>query len=300
LRILRYTLSYFFIFILLLFTQGCANQPSEANTTQKKSIGLLWKISKKNTPTSYLFGTMHSEDERVISLPPAVTKAFKASTTFALEMALDETTTKSVLANMYFSDGKRLDQLLTSDVYKQTIKAMQEKGLPEDIVAHMKPWAIFTILNMPDQKTGLFLDALLYKSAQKLNKKIVGLETPKEQTDVFDGMPMDVQVSLLKSTLKNALDMDAILEKTLQVYLSKDLDAILVLNDKYLELVEKDVGDLFTKRLVTDRNHRMVERIIPQITQDKLFIAVGALHLPGEQGIINLLRNHGYEVQAIY
>ena len=247
-----------------------------------------------------MFGTMHSEDPRVINLPEEVNSVFSDAKIFAMEMILDEKNSQQILQGMYFKDGRTLRSVTSDEIYRQSIVAMAKKEMPEKIVNLMKPWAVFTILSMPEQKTGLFLDVLLYQSALKHGKEIVGLETMSEQLGVFDEMEMETQVSLLKSTLESSEDLDKILEETIELYLTHDLQKILDLNGRYMALLDKKVADEFNQRLLIDRNIRMAKRMMPLLEKGNAFVAIGTLHLPGKTGVLQILRNLGYSVTAEY
>jgi len=289
------------LFLVVVFvTSACASSPRNEAAVKSDNTGILWEISRPAIAACYVFGTIHSEDERVTKLPKPVNKAFNDAETIALEMKLDKETAQEVLKNLYFTDGRNLKPIIGDALFDRSVKAMEKKGLPARIVNKMKPWAVFTILNMPDQKTGLFLDAILFKNAQQQGKTIFGLESPQEQTAVFDDMSISSQISLLKSTLDNMLDMNTLQDEVIDVYLSRDLDKILALNDKYEALIDEKLAKEFTQRLVIDRNHRMVNRMLPMLQKGNCFVAVGALHLPGEEGILSLLKQRGYQIQATY
>jgi len=305
-------------FIILLFIASCSTNPSPPGSVSESSgqaltetqstlteiqpttenIGILWAVNRADTSTSYVFGTVHSEDERVTQLPEPVSQAFNNASHLALEILLNEATKKIVLKTLYFTDERRLKSLLTPDLYSRTIDAMNNRQLPPDVTNRMKPWAVFTILSMPEQKTGLFLDALLFQMANQQNKVVHGLETAQEQTAVFDEMPMSSQIALLESTLDHLPDMDRLLNEIIEVYLSRDLDQIVAISKKYEEMIDETLAADFNQRLVIDRNYRMVERMLPLLNKGNSFIAIGALHLPGEEGILTLLEQEGYHVEA--
>lgn len=287
----------------MAFVVGCANSPLTQTSIQSNVVsgkGILWKIEKQGLPVSYVFGTMHSEDKRVTNLPEEVNAAFSSATTFAMEMILDDKNTKDIVAGMYFKSGKTLKSVTSKKVYLQSVEAMAQKGMPEKIVNIMKPWAVFTVLSMPEQKTGLFLDALLYESALKNNKKVVGLETMQEQLAVFNEMKLSTQISLLETTLDSADDLNEILDETIDIYLTHDLDKILLLNSRYMALLDDAVAKDFNQRLLIDRNVRMVKRILPLLEKGNVFVAIGALHLPGKVGVLTILKNAGYTVSSVY
>ena len=290
-----------FLFLTVLFVStACSSNPPVSGESKKESIGLLWEVKKPEIDACYLFGTIHSEDERVTQLPGPVKSAFDKANTLAVEMMLDKETSSEVLKLLYFSDGRRLKSLLDEALYLRAVEAMKKRQLPENIVNQMKPWAVFMILNMPEQKTGLFLDMILFNTAKEQNKKVYALETPKEQTDVFDSMAISTQISLLKSTLDNILDMNKLQNEVIDVYLRRDLNEILALNEKYESFIDAKIAKEFNQRLVIDRNHRMLKRMNDMLQKGNCFVAVGALHLPGDDGLLNLVKQKGFEVRALY
>lgn len=291
-----------FLLLFIFFGGGCASAPSNNSTEQDLDLqkGILWKISKPGVSPSYVFGTIHSEDERVVNLPDEVNDVFTGSDTLAVEMILDEENTRTITQGMFFHNGNTLKKILQPETYQNVVKVMSLRGFQEKVVNIMKPWAVFTVLNMPEQQTGLFLDAVLYQAAEKHDKNIIGLETVEEQLAVLDELSLDIQVNLLESSLNSKEDFSQILEETISIYLAHDLNAILALNDRYSKLLDKNIADMFNKRLIVDRNVRMVKRMKGLLEKGNAFIAVGALHLPGKLGILKLLQGMGYSVQAVY
>ncbi len=262
--------------------------------------GMLWRITKKNQAPSYLFGTIHSEDARVTALAEAVVSAFKQANVFAMEVLLNEQSGQEATAAMFFTDDRNLESVAGKVLYQRSVTALASQGIAQDQVFHMKPWAVLTLLSMPKPKTGLFLDVMLLKSAQRLDMKVMGLESMQEQIAVFDQMNEAFQLVLLKDTLDNYINMENLFEKMISLYLKGDLKQIMQLNNSYMALTDDEVAADFEQRLITDRNHRMVQRLLPLIDKDSTFIAVGALHLPGAHGILNLLKKHGYELNALH
>ncbi|MDX1810786.1 MAG: TraB/GumN family protein [Gammaproteobacteria bacterium] len=289
---------FYFLLLILLLLLGCSSNPTHS---EQKSTGLLWRIeSPALSAPSYLFGTIHSDDERVTQLAEPVQQAFDQAKQFALEVELEASASKMVAMKMYYTDGQTLENVIGQPMYQQSVKALKTYGIPEDMVAIMKPWAAFTVLNMPKPGNKPFLDARLYKDAKAAHKQIIGLESMQEQVDVFDQMPLKYQIAILKTTLENQNDLDSILDETLEVYLSRDLNKMQALNDKYLKLLDAETAQIFTDRLLLNRNHHMADRIALLLKKNPTFVAIGALHLPGEQGVIDLLRQKGFNITPIY
>jgi len=259
--------------------------------TPLSAESLLWQINKGSLKPSYIFGTMHSEDQRVLNLIPLISERFKTADNVAFEVLMDmPTMTKSANA-MFISGNQTLDQLVDAELFARIVKALKPYKIPSNMVKYFKPWAVMLILNMPPSKTGEFLDLQLYKQAQQLKLPTHGLETVDEQLAVFEVMSIKDQVFLLKESLNQSPDM---LEKMLELYLKGDLNALLKLTNS-----EGIIKDLY-KRLIDDRNLKMLKRMEKLLQKGNAFIAIGALHLPGEKGVLQLLKQRAYVVKAIY
>ncbi len=262
--------------------------------------GLLFRIEKGNAAPSYLFGTIHLEDKRVVTLPEPVRTAFDQSRQVVLEMTMEGTSVLKVAAGMVYADGRELRQVLGDDLYGRTVAAAESRGLPEVALRHYKPWSVVTLLIVPPPKTGQFLDFVLFQTAKNTGKQVVGLESAEEQLAVFDGMREGDQIMMLEDTLNNLEQLPTMFESMLDAYLKRDLAALVAINETYQESGDQQLAKVFQERFVDDRNLRMVERLHPMLSEGGVFVAVGALHLPGEKGILNLLKRAGYHVEVVY
>ena len=264
------------------------------------SKGLLWKVESQSGPPSYLFGTMHTEDKRVTTLPAPVLKAFDSSSSFTLEVKLDMQVAFETLSKMMLTDGKNLNTIIGDQLFAKTAALMIGYGMPEPVLNNMKPWAVFVTLSTPKITTGLFLDKVLYDKAVSSGKNIYGLETVSEQLSIFDDIPVDDQIILLKDTIEYHAKLPGIFEEMTNIYLQRDLDGLVAFNKKYMKEGDARVTEALMKRLLVDRNVRMVDRMTDQLKQGGAFIAVGALHLPGKTGLLNLLQNKGHKISVVY
>jgi uncharacterized protein YbaP (TraB family) len=261
--------------------------------------GLLWEISRPGPAHAYLFGTIHSEDPGVIELAPAVERAFTGSRQVILEVYLDDDAMVAGGAAMLMTDGRRLSDVIGNQLFGQTAAALRTRGIPEAAAERMKPWAAATALSMPVPETGRVLDVVLFQRAQQAGKPLHGLETIDEQLEVFEGLPLDDQITLLRDAVEQFAGIDAMQAELLAAYKRQDLAAMLAINESAMSTGDQRLAGEFQRRLIVDRNHRMAERMEPYLEQGGAFIAVGALHLPGEQGLIRLLEQRGYSVRAV-
>jgi len=308
-----YRCAYYVLLIISL--TGCYSLFAKDSNSQK---GLLWQIDKPGLTSSYLFGTIHSEDSRVTQLPPIVDSHFKQADSVSLELEMSESNMTKVASAMRFVGEQSLDKLIDKALFDQIVKAMGEyyiPEMPEDftpemreyfisemLVKRLKPWAVIATLSTPPPKTGEFLDLQLYKKAQQLQIPTYGLETIKEQLAVFEKFSLDEQLIMLKETMKQLDKMPVIFDKLHELYLQRDLTALMRFSIEYMHNSSDNQAlvDAFYKRIVDVRNIRMLDRMEKRLQEGNAFIAVGALHLPGDKGLLKLLQARGYRLSVLY
>jgi hypothetical protein len=215
-------------------------------------------------------------------------------------MRLDPEAMLTSMTAMILSDGRELQQILGQALYDETRIAAENIGIPEVALRKFKPWAVATLLSLPTSNTGLFLDAMLYQEAIAGGMEVIGLESAQEQLAVFEGIPEADQVILLKSTLEHLDQIPDTLDDLLDAYLARDLKKLVDLSNSLQGESDQRVMQAFQQAVVTDRNIRMVQRLMPIIADAPAVIAVGALHLPGDEGLLALLRKQGFTVEKVF
>jgi uncharacterized protein YbaP (TraB family) len=286
-----------------------------AATGTENANAIFWRVEKAGTAPSYLFGTVHLTDERVHRLSPAVQAALDGARRLVLELddlspdAMAQQIAKSphLVSLMMYTDGRRLDQLLGGADYAALSQALSRSGVPPQAVGAFRPWIVTVMLALSEceqhrMKAGLlFLDARLAKETEKRGLKAVGLETVASQLQALAGVPEPDQVEVLKATVRYYHRADDLIETMVQLYQRRQLGALWPLQ---LALAEK-VGvarhafDSYEQALLIKRNFGMRDAALPHLAEGQAFIGVGALHLPGENGLVSLLRGAGYTVTAI-
>ena len=268
--------------------------------------GMLWKIEKAGAPTSYLLGTMHIADPRVVNLPAEANAALAASGQAIFELILDPSVRTQMAQAMVLSQGRTLETILGPELFQRSVEVAAEYGLPGQAIMVMKPWALVPIFSFPPEQLALLasghapLDERLQREAVRLGKELVGLETADEQLRLFDDAPEDVQVLMLKSVVEDRDRLRAQFDAMLADYLARDLAGLY--REMLAQATAEEAGlmDHFEQDFVIARNHRMAERLRPYLARTGSFVAVGALHLPGAQGILALLAGDGYSVSRVY
>lgn len=262
--------------------------------------GLLWKIETSTAPPSYLFGTFHSSDPRITTLPCPVLEAFNRARSYSMEVIANGAGIVAMAEAMFLPAGQSLRQLLGDPLFQETLRATgMEDDAGSNSIDRMKPWAVMMMLAAPRKHGGLFLDMALQLKATRQGKETYGLETMPEQIAVFNGMPIADQIILLEDAIRTAKASDQMIEELAQAYLRRDLSALLTLQEKYKSANSRIQSEV-EQRLLTHRNRLMAERMQARLKEGNAFIAVGALHLPGKDGLLNLLAAAGYRLSVVY
>ncbi len=275
--------------------------------------GIFWKIEKDGVKPSFLLGTMHVTDPRVVAMPEPARTAFAAATTVVIEsdeIADEKKAAATILARpdlTMFTDGRSITDLVDKDEAKALAEGLASRGIPLSTVSRMKPWMIASFVALPacemSRKAAgaVFLDQRLAKDALAEGKVLKGLETLIEQISALDSLPMEPQVEGLIQTLKLGDGLQDVLETMSQLYLAGDTGMIMPM----MRIAAPDAGDDvagsadFEQRIIIDRNHVMATRAAPILAEGNVFMAVGALHLPGEEGVVALLRKQGFTLSRI-
>ena len=275
--------------------------------------GLLWRVEKDGIAPSYLFGTMHLTDPRVTELPAAAKGAFAEAKTVVIETKdiLDRNAMMAAMAEkpelMMFSGKENLADHLTQEERESVEKALKERGMPLGSVLKMKPWILISLVSLPEcelqrQRQGLpVLDAKIAQEAKAEGKEVAGLETVSEQLAAMASLPVELHIQGLVGTLALGDRMDDLIETMVSLYLAGETGMFRPALGQLLRIEGQEEADYaaFEKRLVEMRNYVMAERAEPLLESGSAFIAVGAMHLPGETGLVTLLRQAGYRLQPV-
>ena len=269
--------------------------------------GLLWKIEKDGIQPSWLFGTMHVSDPRVVTLPASAQTAFDGANTVIIETIdiLDPAKSSGqLLARSMFTDGTTLSSLLTDEQRETLSKGLEEKGLSLATVNVMKPWMIAATFALPAcemarKKAGEpFLDIKLAEDAKAQGKTLGGLETLVSQVDAMDSLPMDFQIEGLVATIVLGDQIENVIETMIVLYEEQQIGTIWPFIRDFGGTEDQNAAGYaeFEEVLVTTRNRTMAKNARAFLDKGGAFVAVGALHLPGETGLVELLRKEGYRI----
>ena len=271
---------------------------------QSSNGTLLWRIehtkNHADIRSSYIFGTMHIDDQRVMNIPDSMLHRVIAADVLMLELELNDNNSVDMLRKMLFTDGRNLSQVIGKQGFKNVSDALLESGnsLPIDVLTVLKPWAAMLLLIKPENKSGTFLDKKLATLARSAGVKVQGLETVNEQLSVFDDIEIDDQVSLLLSIMCTLDDKERAYQQMLDAYLTGNLSELVKISDSQLP-EDQRLADMVNSKLITERNQLMFNRMQYQLQAGNAFIAIGALHLAGNEGLLEKLREAGYRLTRV-
>ncbi len=275
--------------------QNPALQPPPSATEGAIERGLLWSVTGPDIPPSFVFGTIHLEDPRVTELPSLVREKLALCALFVPEAIPDPGAFLEVGGEMFLKGERTLESLVGPSLFEQVAGMLEQQGLPAQMTQLLQPWAATMLLSTPRPQTGMFLDRLLYLEARRQGKTVHPLETLGEQVSLFADLPQSDQIRLLRLAVKQFDRLSGHVEELTQAYLQGDLGTLELLARRHMG-DDAELAARIDRRIVSERNERMVSRLLPLLERGSAFIAVGALHLPGRKGMLNLLRNAGFAV----
>ena len=279
----------FFLAVLFLF-------PALVSAAGDKAV--YWTIMDGERRAGYLLGTIHSEDPRVLDFPLSFLEQLSSNQVFAMEMVPDLPTLKLLTEYMHYKDGAGLESRVGAERFAKVRNLLSRYQVPADWVVTMKVWAVVMTLSVPPPQTGFFMDLSLSLRAAGSGLRVVGLETLDQQLSFLEDMPMKLQLDLLDQALENYDSVGEVHGQMVNSYLTGDLQALTAEADLQLNQLAPEAKDYFIRHGINARNHHMLESLLPLLSESQVFVAVGALHLPGEHGLVSLLRAKGYQLQA--
>lgn len=280
--------------ILILILQPDAKAQDKADNKS-----LLWKISGNGlTKPSYLFGTIHQICQSDYFWTDKMKSSLDACDKICLEMNMDDPNMMTqVTSGLINTSGKTLQDYFTPSQYQLVKKYMKDTlGMDIAAFAQMKPVMLEMLFGLKDIKcdSPVAYEEKIMATAHVENKEILGLENVKEQLDVLESTPIDTVVKQLLDVVEHTdSDNSEIYDKMVILYKQQDLPAL-------YDLIKssKELGDDMNAFLDT-RNKKWIPRMAEKMKSGSVFFAVGAGHLWGGNGVINLLRKEGYTVQEV-
>lgn len=284
---------------LVSMSAGSAQEPGAAG-----GRSMLWRVESEGR-SLYILGSVHMLPKSAYPLAPAIEQAFEESDRIAFELNLDSATNMgnafALVQRGTYQDGRTLRSSISPETYKLLQQRLKKSGIPSVMFDRLEPWMVAMMLSAIDMQNSGYenrygIDMYFHDKAKKAGKEVVGLETIDFQVDLFDKLPEEAQEEYLKQTLEMSSDSaNGVVDSMVDAWKAGDTD-----------LLEKIAGgsmsgnDELYKGMLYDRNHNWVPLIEGFLQSgDRYLVVVGALHLVGDDGVIELLRNKGYSVEQL-
>jgi uncharacterized protein YbaP (TraB family) len=261
---------------------------------------LLWEVSGNDlTKSSYVFGTMHLLCDADQMMTDSLLAAIGQSDEVYFEIDMDNPgELLGIFRYIRMKDNKKLADLLSPEEYAQVKEyfAKTRTMLPLSMMETFKPYFVAAMLSESkmacETKNGM--EELIMRQAKKQGKEIKGLESIAFQASVFDSIPYEEQAKELVKTIREEAKQDSFANKMLQIYRMQDLDQI-----EQLTIQEEGGVSGYLDLFLYGRNAKWIPAMEEAMKNQSVLFAVGAAHLPGEKGVLSLLRKAGYTVRPI-
>jgi uncharacterized protein YbaP (TraB family) len=267
---------------------------------KKPKQNLLWEITSPETKEkSYLFGTIHLIEKEFFQFPELLKEKINSSSNVLFETPYPITSNFKDLLTLpedknileYFSE-KEKEKILNWSL--SNLKMNQKEFLEN--YGKFKPFVLFqTITQLPYLDNSISYEQEIYKILKNSSKKIEGLETIEDQIDVLDKLPIELQKTQIITAIDSATENQKIFLNIQKAYKAQNLQKIedWIKNESKINLYPTHI-------FLSERNKKWIPKIISKINTNSSFIAVGAGHLTGDEGLINLLKKQGFKLKSIY
>lgn len=284
--------------------QSCEEKASTYTPLEERyESGMIFRMEKCGKPVNFIMGTMHLDDPGITPIYNAAVETLAQVNAAGFEFVEDEQTAITAQQYLFYpsTHPAGLSTLITpQEMAKLSTQVQARTKMPPQATDRLRPWAAAVLLQFPPPSSdGIALDKRLQQQALLLGKTLFSLETPAEQYEIFAAIPPDQQVGMLKDTLTHIREIDEINKQLLEAYIARDLDAMQDMANASLILnSDGALQEYLQEKLIDERNRIMVRRMQPRLHQGPALVAIGALHLLGEQGIIPLLEAQGWRFYA--
>ncbi|MEL6671812.1 MAG: TraB/GumN family protein [Bacteroidota bacterium] len=286
---------------LITFLGGCKGTKQAASPAATSSVAeekaLLWKISGKDlTQDSYLYGTIHIIGAKDFVITDEVKSAFAATDKLVLELDMDDPKMMmTMMSGAMMKDGKTLKDLISAEDYQMVSDFFRDSvGMPLMAVEKMMPMLALSSIypKMLGDKTESY-ELSFMKMAKKAEKEVLGVESIEDQLAIFSEISYEDQAAYLVDYLKKFDYYRSEFRKMVDLYVARDLPGLYDFMMSFPEMEGQE------EAMLDNRNKKWIPVMEEMAATQSNFFAVGAGHLPGEQGVISLLRKAGYTLTPV-
>ncbi len=260
--------------------------------------GLIWEITHPDISTpSYLMGTIHMIPKEDFYIPDTIKSLFYGCDKVVLEIDMDDPKLLPDMQQaMFLKDSTTIYDILDENDL-ETLSQFFRDSLNTSLeqVQKFKPFFLsqFILPKLIGKPTASYESTLLFMAISN-NKEILGLETIDEINSIIDKVPYDKQAEMVLETIEEWDENVRQIYQLIEAYKKMDIKKVY----EELSKTSKEYMD-FNQLFLVDRNNMWLPRLETLIQEQSCFIAVGALHLEGENGLVNMLSNNGYTISPV-
>lgn len=265
--------------------------------------GLFWKIERVGVPPSYLFGTMHVAHPDALAVAAIAERQLEYSRILVAEVDLLARPSSALAARQFLPPDLRLSDLLPPALHSRTLQlAERAYGLDVKMVDRMQPWVLADLFMRNPRDVGTqdgappMMDVRLQQLAREQGIPVLGLETAAELASYFAVLSIDQQVRFLETSLRWFSQLESMEATWVAQFRGADLRAMERSHSVALLGCPAWYCSLWKDQLTVGRNYLMAWRMQDALLDGEALVAVGALHLAGEEGLIVLLQRLGWTV----
>lgn len=294
------------LLVVLSSIYSCKSTKVPAVEDSAFANSLLWQIDGNGLSTpSYLFGTIHMIDKNAFFWPKGTLSALDAAEKVVFEIDLDDMfdmgKAMGLMTKAFMNDGKTLKDFYSPEDYNLVKAHFEDMGIPFFMMQKMKPMFL-TVFASGDIKPGEGLsgegdiksyEMELYSIAQESKKDVSGLETIDYQISVFDSIPYQEQADMLLQTIKTSDVEDDSFKQMIEMYTTQDINLMVS------SMSEEEGISGNEDVLLYNRNRNWIPIMSEKMKSESTFFAVGAGHLAGKEGVLDLLKRQGYKLTPL-
>jgi len=278
--------------------------------------GRLWRVEREGAGPSFLFATYH-DTTAIETMTPAAREAFEAARMLVVELSAEEMERLNARVStdptfVFAPEGQGVAARLDAGLRARAEAVLAERGMTVEMAERLRPWMFFSVMGIPAceleamARGAQVMDQVLLERAAASGKAIVGLETYEEALGAFGQVDPEIAAEVASDMIRLAEREEDLRATMLGLYSEGKIGAIDAFSQWLttqasgrLSAEAERLGDAFEAELVDARNLRWMAGLVPALEEGGAFVAVGGLHLPGEVGVVALLRERGFTVTPV-
>lgn len=314
-------LSFILVLVLCFSFVGCKEDKGEEKSNKERETAvqnssggegpILYKVEKDGT-TVWILGSIHVATEDMYPLPDYILDAFDAADALAVECNVnDKSNTPDLKTQMkiLYTDGTSISDHISEELYEKSVSIMKDLGLYNKLIDKYRPiyWHSAITSAMTEEfgyDSDIGIDVTLIEEAEEADKEILEIESVTFQFNMQVSFSDEIQEMLLESAVSGygTEEAEEELEEMVECWINGDEEKLveLITSEEGATKEQKKLLKEYNQIMLYDRNEGMADFIIDALEEDEdVFVCVGAAHVVGEDGIVDLLRKAGYIVTRV-